>query len=250
MAALRLLYLLLISLPLVSGGKAPSPLPADDAIIAYIADPQKQDIQLYWKDDSSQLIGNFGRLNSLVSAKQLQLVFATNGGMYMEDRRPVGLFIQKGKTIRGLNKAKAEGNFYMQPNGVLYLTTDKKANICTTADFKASTAIDYATQSGPMLVLAGKINTAFKEGSANLNIRNGVGLLPGNKLLFAMSRGGINFYDFAKYFQQQGCTNALYLDGFVSRTWLPEKNVQQTDGYFGVIIGITTQSRSAKPAGR
>ncbi|WP_276484295.1 phosphodiester glycosidase family protein [Paraflavitalea pollutisoli] len=250
MPALRLLYLLFIACTLVSGGTVPLAQRPDEAIIAYIADPQKQDIQLYWKDDSSQLIGNFERLNHYLVGKQQQLVFATNGGMYMEDRRPVGLFIQRQKSIRGINKAKAEGNFYMQPNGVFYITTDKKASLCTTADFKSSPTIDYATQSGPMLVVDGKINSAFKEGSINYNVRNGVGLLPGNKLLFAMSRGGINFYDFAKYFQQQGCTHALYLDGFVSRTWLPAQNILQTDGYFGVMIGITTQSRSAKPAAR
>lgn len=234
----------------MSGESTPAPPMTGDAYITYIADPEKQDIQLYWKDDSSRLIGNFERLNYLLARKQRQLVFATNGGMYMEDRRPVGLFIQQQKTIRSINKAQAEGNFYMQPNGVFYITTDKKATICTTAEFKPHPSIAYATQSGPMLLVNGKINSVFKEGSTITNIRNGVGLLPGNKLLFAMSRGGVNCYDFAKFFQQQGCTNALYLDGFVSRTWLPEKNWQQTDGDFGVIIGITTQSRSVKPAGR
>jgi uncharacterized protein YigE (DUF2233 family) len=54
-----------------------------------------------------------------------------------------------------------------------------------------------------------------------------------------MSKGEINFYDFATYFKNLGCKNALYLDGLVSRTYLPEKNWTQTDGTFGVIIGVT-----------
>ena len=54
-----------------------------------------------------------------------------------------------------------------------------------------------------------------------------------------MSKSGINFYDFANYFKSIGCKNALYLDGFVSRTYLPEKKWIQTDGNFGVIIGVT-----------
>jgi uncharacterized protein YigE (DUF2233 family) len=57
-------------------------------------------------------------------------------------------------------------------------------------------------------------------------------------LVFAMSKKEINFYDFAKYFKDLGCKNALYLDGFVSRTYLPEKNWKQEDGDFGVIIGV------------
>lgn len=49
----------------------------------------------------------------------------------------------------------------------------------------------------------------------------------------------INFFDFATYFQERGCKNALYLDGFVSRAYIPSKNWKQLDGNFGVIIGVT-----------
>jgi uncharacterized protein YigE (DUF2233 family) len=54
-----------------------------------------------------------------------------------------------------------------------------------------------------------------------------------------MSKEEINFYDFAAYFQHMGCKNALYLDGLVSRTYLPDQKWVQTDGNFGVIIGVT-----------
>lgn len=73
-----------------------------------------------------------------------------------------------------------------------------------------------------------------------MNIRNGVGILPDNRVIFAMSKQEINLYDFATYFKDLGCKNALYLDGFVSRTFLPEQNWVQLDGNFGVIIGVTT----------
>ncbi|HUN01510.1 MAG TPA: phosphodiester glycosidase family protein, partial [Niabella sp.] len=57
---------------------------------------------------------------------------------------------------------------------------------------------------------------------------------------------GVNFYDFVRYFQQLGCKNALYLDGAVSRMYLPEKYRMDYDGNFGVIIGVTKR----KLAGR
>jgi uncharacterized protein YigE (DUF2233 family) len=38
-----------------------------------------------------------------------------------------------------------------------------------------------------------------------------------------MSKKEINFYDFANYLKSLGCNRVLYLDGFVSRTYLPEK---------------------------
>jgi uncharacterized protein YigE (DUF2233 family) len=90
-----------------------------------------------------------------------------------------------------------------------------------------------------MLLIDGAIHPAFRKGSQNLNVRNGVGILPDGKALFAMSKTEINLYDFAEWFQRKGCKNALYLDGSVSRTYLPEKNWTQMDGIFGVMIGVT-----------
>jgi uncharacterized protein YigE (DUF2233 family) len=54
----------------------------------------------------------------------------------------------------------------------------------------------------------------------------------------AMSKEKINFYDFAMYFKERGCKNALYLDGLVSRTYAPSENWIQEGGNFGVIIGV------------
>jgi uncharacterized protein YigE (DUF2233 family) len=89
-----------------------------------------------------------------------------------------------------------------------------------------------------MLVTDGQMHPAFRKGSPNLNIRNGVGILPDGSVVFAMSKSEINFYDFADYFMKLGCRNALYLDGFVSRTWLPEAGWKQGYGDFGVMVGV------------
>jgi uncharacterized protein YigE (DUF2233 family) len=142
-----------------------------------------------------------------------------------------------------LDTINAKGNFYLKPNGVFYITTDNRAFVCTTPEFVNRKNIKYATQSGPMLVVDGKLHPAFTEGSTNLNIRSGVGVLPNNKIVFAISKTEINFYDFAKYFQNLGCKNALYLDGFVARAYLPEKNWMQLDGNFGVMIGVTEKKK-------
>jgi uncharacterized protein YigE (DUF2233 family) len=214
----------------------------DDRFISYIVDTKKQDLKLYWKDEKQQNFKSIQNLKTWLEKDHKKLEFAMNAGMYKEDHSPLGLFIEDHKTKASLNKKNGEGNFYLKPNGVFYITTDNSAAICNTIKFIDTGKIKYATQSGPMLVIDGKIHSAFKEGSANLNIRNGVGILPNNKVVFAMSKNEINFYDFANYFKSVGCKNALYLDGFVSRTYLLEQNWIQTDGDFGVIIGVTTNT--------
>jgi len=219
----------------------------DEGFISYTVDPKKQDLKLYWKDDKQQNFKSIQNLKTWLEKNNKKLVFAMNAGMYKEDYSPLGLFIEDKKTIRPLNTKNSTGNFYLKPNGVFYITTDSIPVICNTADFINSGKIKYATQSGPMLVIDGKIHAEFKEGSKNLNIRNGVGILPDNRVIFAMSKSEINFYGFASYFKSLGCKNALYLDGFVSRTYLPEQNWIQTEGDFGVIVGVTTNIKISDP---
>jgi uncharacterized protein YigE (DUF2233 family) len=213
--------------------------PTADSIISYTVNPRAQHLALYWKDDAGQRLRSLGQLRSYVESKHVRLLFAMNGGMFTPNFAPLGLYIQDYRQYSPLDTLSGSGNFYLKPNGVFYLSADNHATVCTTADFRSSNLIRYATQSGPMLVVDGQIHSAFKEGSANRQIRNGVGILTDGQVLFAMSKVEISFYDFAEYFRRQGCRNALYLDGFVSRMYLPDKGWRQTDGDFGVMIGVT-----------
>lgn len=211
----------------------------NDKFISYVADTRNQEIKLYWKNDKQESFSSIQRLKDWLGNKQQHLVFAMNGGMYKPGKSPVGLYIENQVTLSPIDTTSGSGNFYLKPNGVFYITTANVAAICNSERFINNGKIRYATQSGPMLVVNGKIHPAFQPGSANLNIRNGVGILSDNKVVFVMSKQEVNFYDFANYFKRMGCKNALYLDGLVSRTYLPAKNWVQTDGNFGVIIGIS-----------
>lgn len=213
-------------------------IPFDETLLAYEVDLKKQALHLFWKDNNDKPLRSIQNLKNFVESKQQTLLFAMNAGMYKSDFTPQGLYIENNKTLANIDTGSGDGNFYLKPNGVFYITNKKLAIVCKTNDFLAKKDIKFATQSGPILLENGIINPAFKEGSVNINIRNGVGILPNNHVLFAMSKKEINFYDFAKFFQIKGCKNALYLDGFVSRTYLPEKDWKQTDGNFGVMIGL------------
>lgn len=209
-------------------------------ILSYVIDSKKKELKMYWKDGSDSNYFNFKHLESALKKENKKLTFATNGGMYNKNVAPQGLYVEDYIMLSEVDTLqKGHGNFYLQPNGVFYLTDKGLPNVVTTSNFVANETIRYATQSGPMLLIDGEMHPKFNMGSTNLNIRNGVGLLPDGSILFAMSKEKINFYDFALYFKQHGCENALYLDGFVSKTYLPSEDWEQLDGNFGVIIGET-----------
>ena len=227
------LIILLLAGVLVSLRPAP-----DGRIASVVIDPKATPITMYWADDSGKALGNIGRLKALVEAKGRRLRFAMNGGMYMEDLRPLGLYMENGRTVRKLITAtKGYGNFYMQPNGV-FSVANGTAAIFPTAKAGNLEATGYATQSGPMLVVEGTINPAFKPGSTNVHIRNGVGILTNGHAVFAISRVPVNLHDFALFFQQQGCANALFLDGAISKAFMPEQGLRQLDGMLGPLIAV------------
>ncbi|MBJ6111374.1 phosphodiester glycosidase family protein [Hymenobacter sp. BT523] len=212
--------------------------------VSYQVNPQQQQLRLYWHNAQGQRFGSLGRLRQTLAAQGDSLVFAMNGGMFNPAFAPQGLYIENEKTVTPLDTATGQGNFYLKPNGVFYLATDHSAHIVPTAAYHHNGRVAYATQSGPMLVMDGRIHPAFRAGSTNVQIRNGVGILPNGHVLLAMSKVKVSLYHFADYFRSVGCRQALYLDGFVSRTYAPAVGWTQLDGDFGVIIGITTPKSS------
>jgi uncharacterized protein YigE (DUF2233 family) len=218
--------------------------PASDArFTSYVADPRGQRLAFFYQDDHGQRFGSIGRLRAWLGQHSKKLVFAMNGGMYVPGGRPKGLFIENGHLRVPLDTARGAGNFYLKPNGVFYLTTRGMVGISPTSRLRLSPEIAYATQSGPLLLVDSQPNPLFTKGSANVVVRNGVGVRPDGRVVFAISRVPVNFYDFATYFQRLGCRDALYLDGFVSRMYLPAQGWRQTDGDFGVIIAVTVPTR-------
>jgi len=208
------------------------------SLLTHKVDLKKTILKFYYQDENGNNFHNHKTLKNHLKGRGKILTFAMNGGMYKKDSSPQGLYIENGKVIQEMStQQEGYGNFYLQPNGIFYINDDNKAGIVATSSLKNINTLKYATQSGPMLVTNGKMHPAFKKGSNNLHIRNAVGLLPNGNLLFVMSKEKINFYDLASYFILNDCKNALYLDGFVSRTYLPSNNWIQEDGNFGVIIG-------------
>ncbi|PQJ32528.1 hypothetical protein BST92_11590 [Nonlabens arenilitoris] len=237
----RLLLLVLIpTLLICSCHKAQEDVIKDERFHIKVVDLKEQKLQLYWLDNYGKPLKTFTQLKNHLDQRGDSLLYAMNAGMYLKDHSPQGLYIENKIILKKLDTTTvAYGNFYLQPNGVFYLTRNGRAQVAATSKLTDLSEMTYATQSGPMLVIDGKLHPAFNQDSKNLHIRNAVGILPDGRILLVQSREKINFYDLALFFKKQGCKNALYLDGFVSRIFDPENGVEQMDGRFGVMIGIS-----------
>ncbi|MCJ8152143.1 phosphodiester glycosidase family protein [Chryseobacterium sp. SSA4.19] len=206
--------------------------------VIYPVNSKSDRIEFFWKDNHKQPFRSLQNLEKYINSGNKDLIFAMNGGMFIQHNIPKGLYVENFKTLNPINTLAGKGNFYLKPNGIFYVTKSNESAIVSTENFKANPKIKFATQSGPMLIIDGKINPAFQNHSRNLNIRNGVGILKNGSPVFVMSKKEINLYSLASLFKSLECENALYLDGFVSRTYFPKGNWIQKDGDFGVIIGI------------
>ena len=202
------------------------------------ADPATDDIRLFLNDPEGALLGSFNNVSDTLNEGQ-SLRFAMNDGMYHSDRRPVGLYVEAGKQLAPVVTRDGPGNFGLLPNGVFCLA-DGAANVTETQSFaRANLSCEFASQSGPMLVIEGKLHPRFLPNSDSRFIRNGVGVTTDGALVAAISDKPVNFHRFARLFRDVLDTpNALYIDGKVSRLYAPDLGRHDAGLPMGPILGV------------
>jgi uncharacterized protein YigE (DUF2233 family) len=212
---------------------------ADQSFTACSFDLTEDLLGFYNLDENGQPLANFNNLAAMLSGQGKILQFATNAGMFGQDLKAIGLFVTDGKTQHKLNRRNGAGNFHLKPNGVFYVKGQKSGVMETDAYAKANIKPDFATQSGPMLVINGEIHPKLSPGGTSAKIRNGVGMVDDHTVEFVISNEPVTFYDFASLFRDElNCSNALFLDGSISSMFSAELN---RDGNFiplGPMVGV------------
>jgi len=204
-------------------------------------DLAREHLQLFLRDPGGAPFQYFKALGKHLQGRGEQLLFAMNAGMYHPDYSPVGLYVADGKTLAPLNTAPAANvNFLLKPNGVFYVGPAGAGILETERYAGAAIGAQLATQSGPMLVLDGRVHPRFLPDSDSLRLRNGVGIVTPQRVVFAISDSAVNFYEFALLFHDHlGCRDALFFDGSISSLYSAQLGRDDELRPLGPIIAVT-----------
>ncbi|WP_198952234.1 phosphodiester glycosidase family protein [Phaeobacter sp. 22II1-1F12B] len=243
--ALPALFLLLLGLAAAPEAQAVECRDVDQDSNRYTvceANAESDELRLFLYDEEGQPYGQFGSVAQKLDQQGKTLVFAMNAGMYHSDRAPVGYYAEPDKVVQKLIPNAGPGNFGMLPNGVFCIGQNRADVIETLRFSETQPACDYATQSGPMLVIDGELHPRFLPDSDSRYVRNGVGTsADGKRVVFAISRNRVTFHEFGSLFRDVlDLPNALYFDGNISRLYAPDFGRNDAGFAMGPIVGIAT----------
>lgn len=205
----------------------------------------QDDLRIWHLDAQGAPFGSFRAVNSDLTRNGQELAFAMNAGMYHDDLRPVGLLVVDGQETARIVLRAGPGNFGMLPNGVFCIAADRFAVIESRRFDADRPDCNFATQSGPMLVIDGALHPRFLPDSDSRFVRNGVGVsADGRSAWFVISDGRVTFHELARFFRDVlGSPDALYLDGNISRLHAPDLGRSDWGLPMGPIVG------GVRPAG-
>lgn len=211
-----------------------------DGFVVCRFNPKTDHIRLVWKSARGAAYRSFDKLERDIDAGKLR--FAMNAGMFNPAGAPIGLYVQKGRELHAINTADGPGNFHMKPNGVFWIDGRGLPHVSTADGYIADApAPIWATQSGPMLVIKGKLHPAINADGDSRYVRNGVGVTRGNAGWFAISDTPVSFGKLARLFRDTlDCPNALYLDGSISSLWAPSMKRKDAGPLIGPMVVVTS----------
>lgn len=192
---------------------------------------------------------SFADLQASLGKRATRVAFAMNAGMFDEAGAPIGLMIENGRQVHRINlRKRGFGNFHLMPNGVFLVRKNGQAAVVTSEVYKPSPDIAFASQSGPMLLIEGKVHPKFDPDGTSRYVRNGVGIGSDGKPLFVISDGAVSFGKLARFLHDRHqVRNALFFDGSVSSLWDPANNRMDSFAELGPMVVVFRPGGESKP---
>jgi uncharacterized protein YigE (DUF2233 family) len=185
-------------------------------------------------------VRSFAALAQRLGPDARRVRFAMNAGMFDRTGGPIGLFVAEGAERHAVNLKAGWGNFHLLPNGIFSVGRDGRVAVTESRRFAAGRpAVRWATQSGPMLVVGGRLHPKFDANGESQLIRNGVGVSGPHTAWFAISDDPVSFGRFARLFRDAlHCPDALYLDGNISSLWDPASGRRDGSERLGPMVAV------------
>ncbi len=206
---------------------------------------EAKNVRLLWQNKDRVNYRSLRSAGNALSERDETVAMMMNAGIFTAGEQPAGLWIEQGKTLHKLNTNKGKGNFHIQPNGVFTISGNRADIFTTVAWQKFRPKADYALQSGPMLVIDGKINSRFVKNLSSPYKRNAVCLTRNRDLYFIITtnyqKEWPSFYRLSEALVSFGCYQALYLDGNISHFYMPgESGWFHWKNFAGMIAVVTS----------
>ena len=200
--------------------------------------PGKQTLRLVDRGPNGKPLRSFAKLKA--AGGKAPVAFAMNAGMFDAGGAPVGLYVEGGAEKHAINRRNGPGNFHMQPNGVFAVdAAGRVAIVPSTAWPPPRFDVRWATQSGPMLVIAGQLHPLIQPNGESRYIRNAVGVADPRTAWFVISDDPVSFGRLARFLRDRlGCRDALYFDGAVSSLWDPAHGRQDSREDLGPLVAV------------
>lgn len=220
-----------------------------DGVTYYILHAPADAVMVVWKDGGGRQLRTFPAVTGYLEGRDTPVATLMNGGIFEPGGVPSGLLVQAGKQLRPVNRDKGKGNFFLEPNGI-FLIGSRGASVIRTDEYPPqNTVIEYAVQSGPLLLRGGEIHPVFRAKSDSRLHRNGVGVSKDGQVVLAISdlRSAKfpNLYDFAELFRSLGCEDALFLDGDISQMRSGSEITKRSNRFGAVIAVIESGNKGA-----
>lgn len=164
--------------------------------------------------------------------QSLYMNFCVNGPLVSPNKLPVGGYVDNGTQMKNwVNPEDSGGNFAVD-NAIFGLGFDGNLYMVSSNQKEMVPQMKWAFQNGPILV---KDSLNMRGTSQSKTARSGIGYKKDGTIVVIVSISPITFYEFANLFVQEGCSNALYLDGG------PYVGCSNKDTTYGTMVSQATK---------